>query len=67
MNQLVIIFVFLCIDDDCEWRLQRLREVVVIKFGDFVKYVSSSCSCEVDDEFDDDEEKGGEEEMDFIV
>lgn len=51
-------------DDDCEKRLQRLREVAAIKSGDFAKYASSSRSCEADDEFDDEEEKGAEEEMD---
>ncbi|XP_020606542.1 cAMP-specific 3',5'-cyclic phosphodiesterase 4C-like isoform X1 [Orbicella faveolata] len=51
-------------DDDCERRLQRLREVAAIKSGDLAKYASSSRSCEADDEFDDDEEKGGEEETD---
>lgn len=49
-------------DDDCEKRLQRLREVAALKSGDLSKYASSSRSCEADDEFDDDEEKGGEEE-----
>lgn len=52
-------------DDDCEKRLQRLREVAAgIKTVDFSKYASSSRSCEADDEFDDDEEKPGEEGTD---
>lgn len=51
-------------DDDCERRLQRLREVAAIKSGDLAKYASSSRSCEADDEFDDDEEKGGQEDTD---
>ena len=55
-------FVFLRTDDDCERRLQRLREVAAIKSGDLAKYASSSRSCEADDEFDDDEEKGGDED-----
>lgn len=45
-------------DDDCEKRLQRLREVAAgVKNLDFSKYASSSRSCEADDEFDDDEER----------
>ena len=45
-------------DDDCEKRLQRLREVTAgVKNLDFSKYASSSRSCEADDEFDDDEER----------
>lgn len=55
-------FVLSRTDDDCERRLQRLREVAAIKSGDLAKYASSSRSCEADDEFDDDEEKGGEED-----
>ena len=48
-------------DDDCEKRLQRLREVAAnVKNVDFSKYASSSRSCEADDEFDDEEEKSGE-------
>ena len=50
------------IDDDCEKRLQRLREVAAnVKNVDFSKYASSSRSCEADDEFDDEEEKSGED------
>ena len=49
-------------DDDCERRLQRLREVAAIKTGDLTKYASSSRSCEADDEFD--EEEGAEDETD---
>ena len=64
MSQSTITFVFSRTDDDCERRLQRLREVAAIKSGDLAKYASSSRSCEADDEFDDDEEKGGEEETD---
>ena len=64
MNQSAIIFVLSRTDDDCERRLQRLREVAAIKSGDLAKYASSSRSCEADDEFDDDEEKGAEEETD---
>ena len=49
-------------DDDCEKRLQRLREVAAnVKNVDFSKYASSSRSCEADDEFDDEEEKSGED------
>lgn len=55
-------FVLSRTDDDCERRLQRLREVAAIKSGDLAKYASSSRSCEADDEFDDDEEKDGEED-----
>ena len=55
-------------DDDCEKRLQRLREVHVAAVGgkaaDLTKYVSSSRSCEADDEFDDEEEKSGDQETD---
>jgi len=64
MSQSAITFVLSRTDDDCERRLQRLREVAAIKSGDLAKYASSSRSCEADDEFDDDEEKGGEEETD---
>lgn len=53
-------------DDDCEKRLQRLREVVAGKTPDLTKYVSSSRSCEADDEFDDEEEKGGEKDTDQV-
>lgn len=38
--------------------------MVVGKIFDLIKYVSSSCSCEVDDEFDDDEEKGEGKDID---
>lgn len=64
MSQSAITFVLSCTDDDCERRLQRLREVAAIKSGDLAKYASSSRSCEADDEFDDDEEKGGQEDTD---
>lgn len=48
-------------DDDCERRLQRLREVAAgVKTVDFTKYASSSRSCEADDEFE--EDKGGRDE-----
>ena len=64
MSQSAITFVLSRTDDDCERRLQRLREVAAIKSGDLAKYASSSRSCEADDEFDDDEEKGGGEDTD---
>lgn len=53
-------------DDDCERRLQRLREVAAgtVKTGDLSKYASSSRSCEADDECDDEEEKSGDEAAD---
>lgn len=59
-------FVFIDTDDDCEKRLQRLREVVAGKTPDLTKYVSSSRSCEADDEFDDDEEKGEGKDTDPV-
>lgn len=59
-------FVFIDTDDDCEKRLQRLREVVAGKTPDLTKYVSSSRSCEADDEFDDDEEKGEGKDTDQV-
>lgn len=63
----LMLFVFSpCTDDDCEKRLQRLREVVAGKTPDLTKYVSSSRSCEADDEFDDEEEKGGEKDTDQV-
>lgn len=64
MSQSVITSFLSHTDDDCERRLQRLREVAAIKSGDLAKYASSSRSCEADDEFDDDEERGGDEETD---
>ena len=57
-------FTLLNTDDDCERRLQRLREVAAGKTPDLTKYVSSSRSCEADDEFDDEEEKVEEKETD---
>ncbi|CAH3174151.1 unnamed protein product [Porites evermanni] len=53
-------------DDDSERRMQKLREVAAssVKTADLSKYASSSRSCEADDEFDDEEEKGRGEEPD---